>query len=129
VTIYLAAEDPRLMDLDRSILSKLQRVLPRVEIEYATEGRTGLFSGATDHYGEIWYELDGRKVMSRSTTEPIVLDTLFKLARIQAPVPSEEGGFPGHPLAVRPTGAPWIFYLLWPLAMALLWWRRFRYSS
>jgi ABC-2 type transport system permease protein len=129
VTIYLAAEDPRLMDLDRSILSKLQRILPQVDVDYAAQGRTGLFSGATDHYGEVWYELDGRRVMSRSTTEPIVLDTLFKLAEIQPPRQSEGNGFSGHPLAADPTGAWLVFYLLWPLGIALLWWRKFRYSS
>ena len=129
VTIYLAAEDPRLMDLDRSILSKLQRILPRVDIEYATHDRTGLFEGATDHYGEIWYELDGRKVMSRSTTEPIVLDTLFKLARVEPPSRSEESGYSGHPLPADPKGAAWLFYALWPLAIGLLWWKEFRYSS
>src|SRR4029077_8062872 len=129
VTIYLAAEDPRLMDLDRSVLSKLLRILPRVDIGYAAQGRTGLFSSATDHYGEVWYELDGRKVMSRSTTEPIVLDTLYKLAQI--PAPSNLGGneYSGHPLPANPTGAAWIFYALWPLAIGLFWWRRFRYSS
>jgi hypothetical protein len=129
VTVYLAAEDPRLMDLDRSILSKLQRILPRVDIQYATQGRTGLFEGATDHYGEVWYELDGRKVRSRSTTEPVVLDTLFKLAHIQPPAQSDREGFSGHPLAADPKGAAWIFYVLWPLAIGLLWWRKFRYSS
>ena len=129
VTVYLAPEDPRVMDLDRSILSKLQRILPHLEIEYAAEGRTGLFSGATDHYGEVWYELDGRKVMSRSTTEAVILETLFKLARVQPPAESSGNGFPGHPLAANPEGAPWIFYGLWPLAIGALWWRRFRYSS
>lgn len=129
VTVYLAAEDPRLMDLDRSILSKLQRILPRVDIEYAAHGRTGLFESATDHYGEIWYELDGRKVMSRSTTEPIVLDTLFKLARIEPPPQSDPSGYSGHPLTAEPTGAVWVFYVLWPFAIGLLWWREFRYSS
>jgi hypothetical protein len=129
VTIYLAAEDPRLMDFDRSILSKLQRILPEVDVQYAAQGRTGLFEGATDHYGEIWYELGTRKVMSRSTTEPIVLDTLFKLAQIQPPPRSAGDGFSGHPLAADPDGASWVFYLLWPLGIGLLWWRRFRYSS
>jgi ABC-type transport system involved in multi-copper enzyme maturation permease subunit len=128
VTVFLAAEDPRLMDLDRGILSKLQRILPEVDIEYAARSRSGLFEGATDHYGEIWYELDGRKVMSRSTTEPIVLDILFKLARIQPPQ-SNENGFSGHPLKAEPIGAAWIFYAVWPLSMGLLWWGRFRYSS
>jgi ABC-2 type transport system permease protein len=129
VTVFLAAEDPRLMDLDRSILSKLQRILPRVDVDYAAQGRLGLFEGAGDHYGEVWYELDGRKVMSRSTTEPVVLDTLYKLAGIQPPPQSDGSGFSGHPLAAYPTGAAWIFYGLWPLTISLLWWRRFRYSS
>lgn len=129
VTVYLAAEDPRLMDLDRSILSKLQRTLPRVEVEYATHGRTGLFEGATDHYGEVWYELEGRKVMSRSTTEPVVLDTLFKLAEIQPPAESDQNAFAGHPLAADARGADWLLYAGWPLVIGLLWWRRFRYSN
>src|SRR5207245_10408432 len=43
VTVYLSPEDPRLTDLDRSILSKLQRILPRVEVDSAASGRTGLF--------------------------------------------------------------------------------------
>ncbi len=128
VTVYLAAEDPRLTDLDRSILSKLQRILPRVDTEYAAHGRTGLFE-SSDHYGEIWYELDGRKVMSRSTTEAIVLDTLYKLAQIEPPGHSSGEGFTGHPLAAYPTGAAWVFYGLWPLAAGLSWWRRFRYSN
>jgi hypothetical protein len=129
ITVFLAAEDPRLMDLDRGILSKLQRILPQVDIDYAAHSRAGLFEGSTDHYGEVWYEIGGRKVMNRSTTEPVVLDTLYKLARI-AP-PTQPGGteYSGHPLAAYPTGAGWIFYGLWPLAVGLLWWLRFRYSG
>ena len=129
VVVYLAAEDPRLTDLERSILSKLGRTLPRVEIEYAAEGRTGLFEGARDHYGEVWYELDGRRVMSRSTTEPIVLETLFKLAQIEGPKQSDENAFSGHPLATEPAGAAWIYYAVWPLVVGVLWWMRFRYSN
>jgi ABC-2 type transport system permease protein len=128
VTVFLAAEDPRLMDLDRSILSKLRRILPRLDVEYAAHSRAGLFEGASDHYGEVWYELDGRKAMSRSTTEPVVLDTLYKLARITPPAQPEGNNYPGHPLAATPRGAAWIFYGVWPLLIALLWWLRVRYS-
>src|SRR5258708_11814197 len=129
VTVFLAAEDPRLMDLDRSILSKLRRILPRLDVDYAAHSRSGLFEGVGDHYGEVWYELDGQKVMSRSTTEPVVLDTLYKLARITPPAQSEGNDYPGHPLAAVPTGASWIFYGLWPILIALLWWLRVRYSN
>lgn len=127
VTVFLAAEDPRLMDLDRSILSKLQRILPRVDVVYATHSRAGLFESSGDHYGEVWYELAGRKVMSRSTTEPIVLATLYQLAQVPPPAHPEETAYPGHPLAVHPVGAAWIYYALWPLAAGSAWWLRFRY--
>jgi hypothetical protein len=128
ITVFLAAEDPRLTDLDRSILSKLERILPSVQIDYAAQTRTGLFEGAVDHYGEVWYELDGRKIMSRSTTEAIVLENLYKLAGISPPSHAGETEFSGHPLAKSSAGAAWIYYGLWPLAIALLWWRQFRYS-
>jgi len=129
VIVFLAAEDPRLMDLDRNILSKLQRILPNVAIEYAAHSRSGLFEGSSDHYGEVWYELGGRRVMSRSTTEPIVLETIFKLAGVTPPVHSEESAYSGHPLAATPIGAGWIYYVLWPLAVGLAGWWHFRNRS
>ena len=55
VTVFLSPEDPRLMDLDRSILGKLKRILPQLEIDYAAAIRSGLFEESGDHYGEIWY--------------------------------------------------------------------------
>jgi ABC-2 type transport system permease protein len=128
VTVFLSPEDPRLMDLDRNILSKLARILPAVQIAYAAHSRTGLFEGPGDHYGEVWYRLAGRKAMTRSTTEPIVLDTLYRLAQVQAPV-REETQFPGHPLAVEPKGAAWLFYALWPLAVGAAGWVNFRVRS
>lgn len=129
VTVFLAAEDPRLMDLERGVLGKLQRTLPRVDIEYGAHTRAGLFEGARDHYGEVWYELDGRKSISRSTTEPVVLDVLYKLAQIQPPPQSDGSEFSGHPLPAFPRGAAWIFYGFWPVMIAVFWWWRFRYSG
>jgi ABC-type transport system involved in multi-copper enzyme maturation permease subunit len=128
VTVFLAAEDPRLTDLDRSILNKLKRVLRHVDVDYAARSRAGLFETG-DHYGEVWYELDGRKVMSRSTTESIVLEALFKLAQVPPPPRSGGNEYAGHPLAAKPKAAAWIYYALWPLMIAA-WWRwRFRYSG
>src|SRR5258708_3935716 len=125
VTVYLSAEDPRLTDLERSILSKLQRILPRVDVDYAASSRTGLFEGAEEHYGEIWYELGGRKVMNRSTTEAIVLEQLYELAELNQPARAEEvneSDFPGYPLPARAKGAAWIFYLIFPVATILAFW-------
>jgi ABC-type transport system involved in multi-copper enzyme maturation permease subunit len=125
VTVYLSAEDPRLTDLERSILSKLQRILPRVDVDYAASSRTGLFEGAEEHYGEIWYEMGGRKVMNRSTTEPIVLEQLYELAELKQPARAQdvdENDFPGYPLPARAKGAPWIFYVIFPVATILAFW-------
>jgi hypothetical protein len=122
MTVLLSPEDPRFMDLDRSIISKLKRILPRLEVDYAANSRTGLFEESEDHYGEIWYEMGGRKAMNRSTTEPIVLEQLYELAGLDPPDHSEENEFSGYPLAARPRWAAGIFYMAWPLATILAWW-------
>ncbi|HJR08718.1 MAG TPA: hypothetical protein VJ842_15770 [Pyrinomonadaceae bacterium] len=126
VTVFLSAEDPRLTDLEQNVLKKLRRVLPRVDVDYAATSRTGLFENAEDHYGEIWYEMAGQKVLERSTIEPVVLETIYKLAGVAPPTPQEqhtaENDFPGYPLAARPRWASWIFYGLWPLATLVAWW-------
>jgi ABC-2 type transport system permease protein len=122
VTVYLSPEDPRLTDLEQNVLKKLRRVLPRVNVDYSAGSRTGLFEGAEDHYGEIWYEMNGRKVMERSTIEPVVLEQIYALANVQPPGQSEENDFPGYPLAARPRHASLIFYGLLPLAIILAWW-------
>jgi hypothetical protein len=141
VTVFLSPEDPRLMDLDRNILGKLSRIMPAVNVTYAAHTRSGLFAASGDHYGEVWYQLAGRQAMSRSTTEPIVLDTLYQLARVPPPVRAETGSetaaageFPpwrtaGHPLAVEPRGAAWLYYALWPLAVVAAGWMYFRVRS
>jgi hypothetical protein len=122
VKIFLSPEDPRFMDMDRSIIGKLKRILPSLEVDYAANSRTGLFEDSEDHYGEIWYEVGGRKAMNRSTTEPIVLEQLYELAGLDPPDHSEENEFPGYPLAARPRGASLVFYILWPLATVSGWW-------
>jgi ABC-2 type transport system permease protein len=120
ITINLAAEDPRLMDYERNILSKLRRILPEVDVDYSSQSRSGLFESG-NHYGEIWYEYHGQKVMNRSTTEPIVLEALYKLAGVNPPTMSAESRFSGYPLAARPTGAPILFYVVWPLLIISMW--------
>jgi hypothetical protein len=122
ITVVLAPEDPRLTDFEQNVLRKLRRVLPRLEVDYAASGRTGLFEKPEDHYGEIWYEMNGQKVMERSTIEQVVLEQIYKLAAINPPESSEENVFRGYPLSVRARGASWIFYGLWPLVTILAWW-------
>jgi hypothetical protein len=121
VTVHLAPEDPKRLDLDRNVLAKLRRVLPSFRVSYASQSRTGLFE-SDEHYGEIWYEIPGRgRALVRSTIEPVVLGELYKLANIagMAPPADSDPPYPGYPLAAEPRGANLVFYLAWPLAVGL----------
>jgi hypothetical protein len=89
---------------------------------YAAGSRTGLFENTDEHYGEIWYEMNGRKVMERSTIDEVVLEQIYSLAGIARPGVSDTNEFPGYPLATQPRYASLIFYLLWPLATIVAWW-------
>jgi hypothetical protein len=122
ITLFLSAEDPRLTDFEQNILKKLRRSLPHLEVVYATGSRTGLFENTDEHYGEIWYEMDGRKVMERSTIDEVVLEQIYSLAGVAKPEQISTNEFPGYPLAAQPRHASLIFYLLWPLATIVAWW-------
>ena len=64
--------------------------------------------------------------MSRSTTEPIVLATLYQLAGVAPPPPDSGPAYPGHPLPARPAGAAVIYYAVWPLVVFAAAWLYFR---
>ena len=114
VEAHLAPEDPRRADLERKALAKLRRVLPHVQVQYVSSTTIGLFEQTRPHYGEIWYELGGRREMSRSTTAEGMLETIYDLAGITPPDESADAIFRGHPLAVPPKGAATVFYGMWP---------------
>jgi len=88
-------------------------VMPRLEVTYVSTTSTGLFEQTSAHYGEVWYELDGRRTMSRVTTAEGVLETIYQLAGITPPAESDSI-FRGHPLAVPPRRAATVFYGIWP---------------
>jgi ABC-2 type transport system permease protein len=114
IEAHLAAEDPRRVDLEQHAIVKLRRILPRLEVRYVAATTTGLFEQTASQYGEIWYELDGRREMSRVTTAEGVLETIFTLAGVTPPVERAADIFRGHPLAVAPSGASAVFYGIWP---------------
>ena len=116
IEVHLAPEDPRRADLDRKAIAKLRRVMPAVQVQYVSSTSIGLFEQTAPHYGEIWYELGGRREMSRSTTSEGALETVYGLAGVSPPVERDEDIFHGHPLAVAPKGAAAIFYGFWPAA-------------
>lgn len=128
IEAHLAAEDPRRVDLEQKVLSKLRRVLPRVEVRYVAATSTGLFEQTAAQYGEVWYRLGdtGTPIMSRKTTVEGVLETIYELAGVEAPVESGDI-FRGHPLAVPPRRAAAVFYGVWPalvVAAGVFHWRR-----
>jgi hypothetical protein len=122
ITVYLAAEDPRLTDLERGVLAKLRRVMKHVTVVYGATGRSGLFEKPNEHYGEVYYDLAGRRTMSRSSTQEIVLETIYELAGRPPPAPIAEAPYRGYPLRANAAGAPWVFFVVWPLVVIGAWW-------
>jgi len=116
IEAHLAPEDSRRVDLERKTLSKLRRVMPKLDVHYVSATSIGMFEQTSQHYGEVWYELGGRREMSRSTTTEGVLATIYALAGVTPPEESDEP-FRGHPLAAAPAGAAAIFYGIWPAAV------------
>jgi len=122
ITVHMAPEDPRYIDLRRNVLSKLQRVMPNVTVRLATTGQTMVGSTSDASYGEIEYSYDGRLVTSRSTSHREALPLLYALAGkpIPTPIPGED--YPGYPLiASGELTLLWFFGAL-PLLIAITWW-------
>ena len=115
ITVFLSSEDPRMTDFENNVLVKLRRSMPDVTVNYPLAGRSGLFENDA-RYGTIEYRLGEKSATSRSTTEEIVLDTIYDLAGVHAPA-REASTYPGYPLAKKPVGAAVVFYVLWPAAL------------
>jgi ABC-2 type transport system permease protein len=114
IEAHLAPEDPRRLDLEHNAISKLRRLMPKLQVHYISRTSIGLFEQTASGYGEIWYELGGRRTMSRVTTAEGVLESIYSLAGVAPPPETEEAIFRGHPLAAPAKGAGIIFYGLWP---------------
>jgi hypothetical protein len=118
IEVHLAPVDPRRTELDRAALAKLFRVMKNVTVSYTARTSSGLYESADPGYGEIWYDLGGKREMSRMVTSEGVLETIFSLAGV-SPNNEHEVEFAGHPLTARATGAAVVFYGVWPGAVGL----------
>jgi hypothetical protein len=114
IEAHLAPEDPRRVDLERHVLGKLRRVRPDVQVRYVSATSIGLFEQTSSGYGEIRYDVGGRKATGRSVTAEAVLETLYSVAGVTPPAPDDDAEFRGHPLVTRAPAAAAVFYLLWP---------------
>ncbi len=133
ITVHLAVEDPRYIDLQRNVLGKLDRVMPHVSTRLATARQSIASSAGDEAYGEIEYRYgtrqDTRQDTSRSTSPREVLPLIYGLAGVQPPAPIASAEFPGYPLV-----ADGAFSLLWflavlPILIVLAWWRSRRLPS
>ena len=88
--------------------------MPKLEVRYVSGTSIGLFEQTRAGYGEIWYDLGGRRTMSRVTTAEGVLEAIYSLSGVTPPAENEEASFRGHPLAVPAKGAGTMFYVIWP---------------
>jgi ABC-2 type transport system permease protein len=120
ITVHLTPEDPRFTDLQRNVLTKLERAMPRVTVQLAGGG------GERDpRYGEVEYVYGGRTDMSRSTSPREVLPLIYSLAGAPLPTPAPGGDYPGYPLVASGDGALVWFLGVLPLLIAFAWgWSR-----
>jgi ABC-2 type transport system permease protein len=122
VTVHLTPEDPRFVDLQRNVLSKLERIVPNVTIRLVTAGQSIIGSAGEVSYGEIEYSYGGHSTKSRSTSHREALPLLYGLAGVPVPNPQTGEDYPGYPLVANGWIAlPWFFIAL-PLLIAVAWW-------
>ena len=124
VTVRMAPSDPRLTDLDRKVLARLKRAMPRVTVRVAAEGKAGLFGSAGDEdYGQIVLTYHGKSATTRSTGAGEIMPILYELAGVGSPAPSPTGpDEPGYPLVADASGAAIWFYGALPLMFVGMWW-------
>jgi ABC-2 type transport system permease protein len=125
VTVHLAAEDPRYVDLRRNVLAKLERTMPNVSIQLATSGQSMVGSTSEEAYGEVEYSYGGHSDKSRSTSHREILPLIYALAGRAIPEPILGQDYPGYPLLAD--GSPaltWFLGALPLLIVAAWWWSR-----
>src|SRR5262249_35255715 len=77
ITVHLAPEDPRYVDLRRNILLKLERVVPNVTIRLATAGPRVVGSTSPEAYAESEYSYGRRPDKSASTRPRGILAVIY----------------------------------------------------
>ena len=122
ITVHLAPEDPRYVDLRRNVLAKLDRTLPKVTIRLAGGGQSVIGSASDAAYGEIEDSYAGRSDTSRSTSHREVLPLIYGLAGMPLPAPAAGEDYPGYPLVANAQAVlPWFLGAL-PLLIIIAWW-------
>lgn len=129
ITVHLAPEDPRYLDLQRNVLAKLERTLPDVTIGLATGSRGFAASERAESYGEIELAYGGRAASSRSTSPRELLPLIYGLAATAPPAPADGADYPGYPLVANGAAARAWFFGALPFVIVVGWWRSRRPPS
>src|SRR5499427_6630375 len=129
ITVHLAAEDPRYIDLQRNVLAKLERVMPHVFVRLATARQSFTSAVGEEAYGEIDYRYGTRSDTSRSTSPREILPLIYGLAGVQPPAPIPSAEFPGYPLVTDGAFAFLWFLGVLPILIVFAWWRSRRLPS
>jgi hypothetical protein len=122
ITVNLAPEDPRYVDLRRNVLSKLERVVAGVTIRLAATGQSMVGSTSDEAYGEIEYSYGGRSAKTRSTSHREALPLLYELAGRSIPTPVVGEDYAGYPLIANGRSMLLWFFGGLPLLIILAWW-------
>ena len=124
VTVHMATSDPRLVDLDRKVLARLKRAMPRVTVRIADAGQASPLGTAGEaDYGQIVMTYHGRSATTRSTGAGEILPMLYELAGVNPSAPATTGrDEPGYPLVADGSNSAFWFYGIEPFAFAAAWW-------
>ena len=123
VTVNLAPEDPRYIDLQRNVLAKLERAMPHASVRLGASRQSFGSPTGDEAYGEIEYVYGNRSDRSRSTSPREILPLLYGLAGVQAPAPIPSAEYPGYPHVADGELALLWFLAVLPGLIVLAWWR------
>ena len=125
VTVHMAPSDPRVVDLDRKVLARLKRAMPRVTVRIA-EFRPGQPLGHRRR-GGLWrdrYDLSRQErhnAVDRRRRNPA--DAVRACRGRARRRPSTTGlDEPGYPLVADASNSAVWFYGVEPFAFAAAWW-------
>jgi len=122
IKVQLAPEDPRYADLQRNVLSKLDRAMPNLSVSLAGSRQYAATGSGDESYGEVEYVYGNRSDVSRSTSPREILPLIYNLAGVSPPPPTAGSEYPGYPLVVSASVTLFWFFGALPLLIALCWW-------
>ncbi|MHB1376477.1 MAG: ABC transporter permease [Candidatus Humimicrobiaceae bacterium] len=122
IVVYLSPNDSRFVDLDKNILSKLKRTVPKLVVDYPNIKSADLFGGKEDpNYGLIIYKYDNKEDKSYSNSENEILQIIYNLTGKKV-LAEKSNPYPGYPIIINTKSSAIWFYMCLPIFYILAWW-------